>query len=102
MSFRTLTTMVSIGREAEQDGEGATEEGARSDRHGQGRGDRGPDARSRTILLSNTGHGSENGAHHKLGRRSVRLHAQPSGDWPLTVPQIAQMRPTSRQRMQRL
>jgi hypothetical protein len=46
--------------------------------------------------------GSENRAHHELGRRRVRFHAQPGRDWPPDRPQIAQMRPTSRQRMQRL
>ena len=75
---------------------------ASRDRHGQGRGNLGPDARSGTILLSNTGPGSEDRAHHELGRWCVRIHAQPGADWPLYVPQIAEMRPTSRQRMQRL
>jgi DNA-binding MarR family transcriptional regulator len=45
---------------------------------------------------------SENRVDHQLGRWRVRFHAQRRADGPLTVPQIAQMRPTSRQRMQRL
>src|SRR5262249_58287121 len=44
----------------------------------------------------------ENRVHHQLGGRCVWLMRSLALLGPLTVPQIAQMRPTSRQRMQRL
>src|SRR5215211_1187761 len=54
------------------------------------------------MLLQSTGDRSESRAHHQVGRRRVWFMRSVALLGPLTVPQIAQMRPTSRQRMQRL
>src|SRR5687768_15393673 len=60
-----------------KDGSHATEKNGR-----QGRGARGPDARSGAVLLSNPGRRSEDRPDHELGRRRVRIPAQPGADGP--------------------
>jgi hypothetical protein len=55
-----------------EDGSNATKEN-----NGPGRGGRGPDARGRAVLLSNPRLGSEKRADHELGRRCLRIAAQP-------------------------
>ena len=55
------------------------------------------------LDLDNTGvNWPRNGAHHKLGGGAFGFKRSLAVIGPLTVPQIARMRPTSRQRMQRL
>ena len=69
----------------------------------QGRGDRGADARSGPVLLQDTGGRPERpGSITSWGGGAFGFMRSLALLGPLTVPQIAQMRPTSRQRMQRL
>src|SRR5438477_12916350 len=77
LTRRSMGTSTARRMGEERDDGRATKESCKPDQYGQARGNRGPDARGGTVLLSTACHGSENRTHHRLGRRRVRLHAQP-------------------------
>jgi DNA-binding MarR family transcriptional regulator len=89
-------------RGAQRDGYGTTEESGRAERQQQGRGDSGPDARSGAVLFWLRAVGQRTGLITNWGAGTFGFMRSVALMGPLTVPQIAQMRPTSRQRMQRL
>ena len=93
---------VNVSDGTEEDDGGAAEESGRSDGRGQGRSDRGPDARSGQFFFRIRALGQRTGLITSWGGGAFGFMRSLALIGPLTVPQIAQMRPTSRQRMQRL
>ena len=113
VSLCEVTTTVSTGETRIGNGnagdgvgttrdQGAPQGGGELNRRRQGRGGRGADARSGPVLFRIRALGQKTGLITSWGGGAFGFMRSLALLGPLSVPQIAQMRPTSRQRMQRL